>query len=285
MKLSDEEWQSLMIDLIDGQLTGEMKEMVERRIAQSTIHQHEHEALKQLLAAFAQSQSVVPTDELRANFSQLLAGEKQRMADHGPSKHLSAETGGNNAPAQIKDRRWATQRSMWLQIAASVVLLAGAFWLGQFTLRGPLRAAEREVGRLRAEVQASNQLVMLSLLKQNSASDRIKAVGYANEMAEVDEEITKALLNTLNFDPNINVRLAAAEALARFGDQPQLRLAVVASFAKQTEPMIQITLIGLLIDWQEKRALGPMQQLMEDEAAPKIVRAKAAEGVGALYRL
>ncbi len=285
MKLSEEEWQSLMIDLIDGKLTGEMKEMVERQMAESTIHQREYEALKQLLAAFAQPESVVPTDELRANFSQLLAGEKQKIADNGPSKHLSAETGGKKVSAQIKDQRWAPKRSVWLPIAASVALLIGAFWLGQLTLRGRLQATEREVDRLRAEVQASNQMVMLNLLKQNSASDRIKAVGYANEMEEVDEKITRVLLNTLNFDPNINVRLAAAEALARFGDQPQLRLAVVASFAKQTEPMIQITLIALLIDWQEKRALGPMQQLMEDEAAPKIVRAKAAEGVGALYPL
>jgi HEAT repeats len=281
MKLTEEEMQGLMIDLIDGKLGGEIREMVERQMAENPAYQQEYEQLRQLLGLMVPPAPEAPDAQAKAVFAQLLAEEKQRLAQPDPF----ATAGTGMTVTKAPHRPELGQRTFWLRVAASVALLVGVFWLGRFSTQARLRAAEGEVAALRAKVQESNQLAMLSMLKQTSASERIKAVGYANEMPEVDEEITKALLNTLNFDPNINVKLAAAEALARFGDRPAVRMAVVASLGKQTEPMLQLSLIALLVDWKEKQALASMQQLMEDKAAPEIVRAKAAEGVGVLYQL
>jgi hypothetical protein len=282
MKFSDEEMHSLLIDLIDGNLSGELKAAVEEQLAESPAHQQAHAQLQTLLGAFGQPGEQLPSPQWRAEFDQWLAAEQLRQAGQEP-RQLAPLPGQSTRPGQGKVVAMFRHRA--LQVAASVAVLVGVFFFGRFTTQARLRAAEQEAGRLRTEARELRQLAMLQMLKQPSASERIMAVGYAHDLAQTDGAVARALLDVLNHDPNLNVRLAAAEALARFGEQPAVRQAVVASLGRQTEPMMQLTLMGLLVEWREKAALGPMQQLMEDQAAPEIVRAKAAEGVGVLYQL
>jgi anti-sigma factor RsiW len=282
MNFTDEEIESLLIDLIDGQLSPEARAEVEQHLAGHPAHQQAYAQLQTLLGAFGQPSEQLPSPQWRAEFDQWLAAEQLRQAGQEPSQ-LAPLPGQSTRPGRGKIVAMFRHRA--LQVAASVTVLVGVFFFGRFTTRARLRAAEQEVGRLRTEARELRQLAMLQMLKQPSASERIMAVGYANGLAQADGAVTRALLDVLNHDPNLNVRLAAAEALARFGREPGIRQAVVASLGRQTEPMVQLTLIGLLVEWKEKEALGPMQRLMQDQAAPEIVRAKAAEGVGVLYQL
>jgi len=60
------------------------------------------------------------------------------------------------------------------------------------------------------------QMVMLSLLKQQSASERLRGVNWSYQIEQPDEQVLSALLRALDSDPNVNVRLAAVDALQQF---------------------------------------------------------------------
>ncbi len=64
------------------------------------------------------------------------------------------------------------------------------------------------------------QLVALSLLQQQNASDRLRGVNYAYRVEQSDPQVLSALLTTLDHDSNVNVRLAAVDAVRNFTDSP-----------------------------------------------------------------
>jgi HEAT repeat protein len=124
--------------------------------------------------------------------------------------------------------------------------------------------------------------VALSQLRKESASERIMATYEFKKMDSASDEILDALIYTFNNDDNANVKNAAAEALFKFGNQDKVRKAFINGLNKQTDPVLQIKLIEMLVGLNEKRALPKLQQLMEEETQMKVVKQKAAEGIGRL---
>ena len=135
-----------------------------------------------------------------------------------------------------------------------------------------------EIGNLKKEMQATKDLLILSMLKRESASERIQAVNYSYDLQKPDDEVLKALIYTLDYDQNINVRIAAADAIGRFGYDDNVRNALVKSLLKQQEPTLQISIIELLTKLNERRALPAFRLLVEDEGVSAFVRQKAEEG-------
>jgi tellurite resistance protein len=179
-------------------------------------------------------------------------------------------------------QRWLGSPVGW-QVAASVLLLLLGF--GGGVIYDSLREKE---GGLITEAPASRpQVVATSMLQfdragQTSASERIQAIRQSTSLDKADRELIQALTNTLNFDDNVNVRLAAFEALYHFADAPDVREAFIRSLGVQTDPAIQIALIDALIALREKRALQEMQRLTEDKQTLEVVRLRAQQGVGQL---
>ena len=58
------------------------------------------------------------------------------------------------------------------------------------------------------------QLVALSLMQQQSASERLRGVSWAYQRGTIRREVLAALVSAVNHDTNVNVRLAAVDALA-----------------------------------------------------------------------
>jgi len=119
------------------------------------------------------------------------------------------------------------------------------------------------------------QLVALSLLQQQSASERLRGVSYAYRVEPSDSEVLSALLNTVNRDSNVNVRLAAVDALHPFASSAATRSAIVQALPKQTSPLVQVALIDLLVDLKERQAEPELRQLIQNSAADTGVRERA----------
>ena len=184
-------------------------------------------------------------------------------------------------PKQGPVRRFGS----WLiRIAAGFTLLIIGFtggWMFQN------RAGQEGSALFQNSKEAASQNEIKSALafekmSSTSASERIQAVNQSYELSDVDKDITQLLINTLNFDPNINVRLAACQALQHFGNEPNVSEALVQSLAIQTDPNIQISLIEVLVSIKEKRAVAPFQQMVRDQDVMEVVRLKAEEGVNQL---
>ena len=131
-------------------------------------------------------------------------------------------------------------------------------------------------------VQTMKNVLAFPQPPNTSASERIQAVNQSYALDQVDEALTQLLINTLNFDANVNVRLAAGQALARFEGEPGVREALIQSLSIQTDPNVQITLIELLVVIREKRAVRPLQRLARQQQAIDAVRQKAQEGLSQL---
>ena len=76
------------------------------------------------------------------------------------------------------------------------------------------------------EVSDLKELMMLSLLEKESATERLKAVSLTQEMDQASQKVTSALLQTLNNDDNVNVRLAALDALKPYSSDGNVRAGI-----------------------------------------------------------
>lgn len=140
-------------------------------------------------------------------------------------------------------------------------------------------ASNSEVKRLGTEIQEMKQMMMISMLDNPMASERIKAVSYTQELHEVDEQIIEALLTTLNYDENVNVRLVTLNALVELADSPKVREGLVLSLMKQDSPLVQVALADVMVQLQEKRSVQQMKKLLKKEGLNNMVKEKLEETI------
>ena len=79
-------------------------------------------------------------------------------------------------------------------------------------------------------------------------------------------------MNRLFFDKNTNVRLAAAETLSKFSSEEIVRDALIKSLETDKNTSVQIELIEILAKIQEKRAIKPMEKMLNSEETPLYVK-------------
>ena len=171
-----------------------------------------------------------------------------------------------------------------LRLAAGLALLLVGFVGGRFYTHWQTSPANSNTLSATDQTGAESMKKVLAFdaMKQTSASDRIQAVNQSFDIDHADRELTQLLINTLNFDANVNVRLAACQALVRFEGEEGVREALIQSLRIQKDPNVQLSLIEALVAIKEKRATTEMQWLARNQQVLDVVRLKAAEGVGVL---
>jgi HEAT repeat protein len=107
-------------------------------------------------------------------------------------------------------------------------------------------------------------------------------VAWAYRVDRSDTEVLDALLRTVNGDTSVDVRLAAVDALRQFSTNASARLGLAQSLPHQRSPLVQIALIDLLVELQERSATPQLRQLVEEPALDQNVQARAQR---ALLRL
>jgi len=256
----------LLIDYIDGQLAPAIREKVTEHLRGCTDCSHEVEQFKKLFDEMATVKLEQPSPALKENFNIMLQSEL----------NIAATT------EMLKKRKEAklvpvNPARTWMQIAASILLVAGALFVGMQL--GGRKIANSEVAELKAEMQKMKETMMLSLLSEESASDRIQAVSYAEEFNKPNQKILQALIQTLNTDENLNVRLAAANAIGKFLNDPAVVESLVASLRNQKEPLVQIALITMLTDKKETKAIEPIRAIISNKETLAPVKEIAEQGL------
>jgi hypothetical protein len=119
----------------------------------------------------------------------------------------------------------------------------------------------------------------LSLLQQQSASERLRGVSWSSQVQRPEEAVLSALLQTLNSDPNVNVRLAALDALQGFSSIREVRQDLLQSLEKQKSPLVQITLIDWLVETKDRRAVEVLTRMSDEPRTEPRVRERARWGL------
>ena len=211
-----------------------------------------------------------PSPQMRARFLETLHAYEEGFQEAQRKQTYSAP----------KTSWWAAlwpAQPAWGAAFAAVLLVVGGLG-GRYLLspRGSEPGANPELSQLRGQVESLRQLVALSLLQEQSASARLRGVNYSYQIAQPDREVQQALLHAVNHDANVNVRLSAVDALAKFADQPEVRRALVDSLPVQESPLVQIALIDLLVQLNARDAAPAMQKLAQQADANESVRQRAA---------
>ena len=86
----------------------------------------------------------------------------------------------------------------------------------------------------------------------------------------------------MNFDPNVNVRLAACESLFQYRQLPMVREAYIQSLQIQTDPNVQAMLIDILVALKEKQAVDQVKKLTQKPNLQPTIKLKAQQAIGIL---
>jgi hypothetical protein len=167
---------------------------------------------------------------------------------------------------------------------AGFAMAFGLFLIGLLLgdIYTPFSRHDDRIGRLSEEVYQMREVMMISLLQNESPVERLRAVTVSHDLPSADPRVIGALLHTLNTDSNVNVRIAAVDALVERGHNPDVRRGLVESIARQESPLVQIALADAMLELQEPGAVKPIRKLLEQEAMDATVRNKLENTVLAL---
>lgn len=181
------------------------------------------------------------------------------------------------SPAASKPRfAWWPTNPAW-QIGFVAAALALGVFAGLNWQKGATESSE--IAQLRKDVAGTREMVALSLLKENTASERLKGVDYSGRMSRLEPEVVAALVQAVTSDSNVNVRLAAIDALARASGDSKVRASLVNSLSTQDSPMVQAALIDYAIDAKDKQATGALRRLTAATQLDPTVRKRADQAL------
>ena len=164
------------------------------------------------------------------------------------------------------------------RFTAAALAVAACFTAG-FFIGSAGKGSPGQLTALNREVDGLKQQVSLSLLSQPSASARLQGLAMTSRLQDPDPLLLQTLLDMLDNDPSVNVRLSAVDALYLFADREQVRSAMTASLSRQQSPLVQIALIDLMVSLREKRAATALKKLLSDSQVIPEVRQRAQSGI------
>ena len=273
--------QDSFIDYQDGSLPADEAAQLRNHLASCPTCQREWSALQEITRKLdALSTEVEPGPRLREQFYAMLETH-QREAD-APSPFVLARNRIDRFFAALLPAQPA------LQFALAVALLIGGLFAGQHFMASPAvvapadDTAKAELAALRAQVNSMGQLVTYSLLQQQSTSDRMRSVLATMDLKSPDRKVLTDLVGSLAFDPSINVRLSAVEALAQHADDSLVRAGVLSALPRESAPLVQVAMIELLASARDQAARPVFEKLSRDEALDHNVREAARRALAVL---
>jgi hypothetical protein len=178
------------------------------------------------------------------------------------------------------EQREKVPRRNVLAVAASIGLLLIGFGGGVFYEKENM--PRNEVVAIKQEVSEMKRMLMFNQLNRVSASERIMAVQKIKSADELDTQILETLIYTVNADPNANVRMAVVGALAHFSADSTALRALKASLTEQNDPLVQIAILDVLVEQNQRDAVNEIQQLLQQDDLEQEVRQQAELGLSRL---
>ncbi|MCX6134202.1 MAG: zf-HC2 domain-containing protein [Ignavibacteriales bacterium] len=175
----------------------------------------------------------------------------------------------------LVERLWPKQPAV--QIAIALVCLLVGYVIG-FRIDGG-NGSNGDVARLRSEVVNMQRLVMVSLLKTESASERIRGANWSERINQPDTDVFSALFESLNYDPVVNVRLAALEALTKYYAEAEVKKGIIGSLLRQTSPLVQLALIQVITTVHDAEGVAALMELLKNKDLNKTVRERVEKRI------
>jgi hypothetical protein len=283
-----EQVQEALMDYIDRQLDETAGRAIEAHLETCAACRKEERELREVMQAMEETPMEQPGSGVRENFDRMLQAELQLATQE--AAQADARLASQVLATENKKRQGESPRPtgkllslLWnpatRQMAAACFLLVAGIAIGREIGTNRDGVSPGQISVLQDEVKDMKQTLMFSLLKEESASERIRGVNYAEEMPHPNQQVIGALISTLNHDKNVNVRLASLYSLSKFSDNATVRDSLVSSLNRQTEPIIQIVMINILTENKEVKAIKPIQDILTNHNTLPEVKNIAREGL------
>jgi hypothetical protein len=264
-----EQYQDLFTDYMNKQLTAAGLADLEQHVAGCDDCAHELAMLKNIWDQLGEVKAPEPSAHAKVRF--------QAMLD----TYAASVTEKRNLWGEITDswsRLWQLQ-PRW-PLAYSIIVILFAFGCGYLIFHnGRSEKQDQQLQALTSQVHELKQTMMLALLENPSASERIRGVSYTSEIKHADKQVINALLVTLNNDPNVNVRLSTLDALAHLANHSEVREGLIKSIVQQDSPLLQSAIADVMLKLQEKRSVGSFKELLKQKDLDHGVREKIKETI------
>ena len=235
-----------LIDYIENTLSEKQHLAVAKHLEKCDSCKNEFNELQEFFGVLKNDPIEFPTKNLKGRFEKALEVEKNQQ-----SRVVRFQSGLNY--------------KTFLKYAAGLALLVSTFLFGRYQ-------QTQQVTELENERLTGKQATMLALMENESASKRIQGVRYIEEFTDPDPEIVDALVKRMLYDENTNVRLTAVNALEGFITSETVKDGFIKALDTEKDPTIQINIIKSLVKIQEKKALKPMQKLLEHDETQSFVK-------------
>ncbi|MEI9946457.1 MAG: HEAT repeat domain-containing protein [Chitinophagaceae bacterium] len=254
-----------IVDYLQNHLPDAERKEVEQLLHTSPAFAAKFEEIKQVWGLMDEKKVPATSPELKSNFQSMLK---------------SFELGQKHGDVSYSPTTWSRIASLFVykpkyNWAYSIVLIC----FGALTAYLISMPRKNSIKNLSQEVNDIKQIAMLSMLENNTATERMKAVSYTRELKRVDDKVIDALLTTLNNDDNENVRLVTLDALVQLADNPKVREGLVSSLINQESELMQVALADAMLKLQEKKSVISLKKLLENQGIDPIVKKKLEQTV------
>lgn len=261
MKMTKKKAEELWQDKLSGDISEIEEAALNQFLEANPDVATELKELEQTWDLFEEIERPEPSERMDARFEGMMAAHAERQKTARPN---------------VLD--WVAERMTrsWQVGLASLVM---GLFIGWWML--PSQNQQQDIQQLSSEIQSMKEMMMLTLIEQPKAQERIRAVNLAAELPNADEKVVNALITTLNNDENVNVRLASLESLVRYVDQPNVRQALVDALTMQESPLLLVAIADVLVAIQEKSSLETLEHL-ERSTEDGFVKEKLNESIKTL---
>ena len=249
-------WQEKMT----GDISVENEQVLEDALRKDPALKTELKEMEQTWSLFEEIDRPEPTQSMDARFEGMMAAYV-----------------ANSQPKTSLLDKLLTQLSRGWQVGLASLCIG--LFIGWWML--PSQSQKEDIQVLSSEIQSMKEMMMLTLIEQPKAQERIRAVNLAAELPNADQRVIDALITTLNHDENLNGRLASLESLTRYLDQAMVRQSLVDALQMQESPLMLVAIADVLVQIQEKSSLETMENLRES-IDDEIVKEKLKQSIETL---
>lgn len=259
-----EDLKELLIEYIDESLNDQNRVTVDEHLSSCETCSREVADIKSLCLKLNDIELEKPSDNLKKNVQNMISSYSLGMANH-------MRVPWHERFSKCLEDCWPKRPLM--QLAATIAVLVIGLVTGLNINMEDV--SDREIVQLKTDMDQIRQTVMSSLLNQSSVTERINGLKMTSGLENVDDQFHSTLLLLLNSDSNVNVRLAAVNALSKYADNKYVRHELVKSLGLQSSPLVQISLIDLLSTIQEYDSYPTLMRMIDDPDTNNHVKKRA----------
>jgi L-fucose mutarotase/ribose pyranase (RbsD/FucU family) len=165
----------------------------------------------------------------------------------------------------------------WIAGPIAATLLIACGWLaGSYNARQRPEQTTAEIPRLRDEVRELRSMVAVTLLSQGSANERLRGIRFANQLETESDEVIRALVSVFRYDENVNVRLAACDALRKTPPNPAIRKAFLEALRSEQSPLVKVAAIDALAAARDRNAAHDLAAIVQANQEDEAVKERAS---------